>query len=183
MPQIGDVINGSEIGRRKEKTHDHKYIWAGCIDCGKERWVVRKWGLPRSKRCPSCYHKQNKGSKNPRWKGGRIIVDGYVYIKLQSDNFFFPMTTKDNYVAEHRLVMAEELGCNLNSWEVVHHKDKDRGNNHIENLELHSDMGHKGRHIMEAKIKYLTERITFLEAENTLLKAKIVGLDPFYLKL
>ena len=174
MPNIGDVINGSEIGKRKEKTHDHKFIWTACMDCGKERWVLRQKGKPRSKRCRLCNCKHRSGPANPNWTGGRITLDGYVYIKLLSDDFYFPMVTKDRYIAEHRLVMARSLGRCLYTWEVVHHKNGIRGDNDIKNLELHSDMGHKGIHIMEERIKYLGDKVKELEEVIVQLKKHLL---------
>ena len=74
------------------------------------------------------------GEKNGRWKGGRIIdKDGYVLLKRRDH----PNCNRHGYVREHRLVMEKHLGRLLTRKEVVHHKDKKRENNTIENLGLY----------------------------------------------
>lgn len=78
-----------------------------------------------------------RGDKNNAWKGGRIKRgDGYVQILLLPNDFFYPMASKQSYVLEHRLVMAQHLGRCLLDWETVHHKNSVRNDNRIENLEL-----------------------------------------------
>ena len=86
-----------------------------------------------------------RGSNNPHWKGGRIkTVGGYIQIKLQPDDFFYPMTDKSGYVMEHRLVVAKALGRCLQTWELVHHKDGIKDHNVDENFEMTT----KGSHII-----------------------------------
>ena len=71
--------------------------------------------------------------KNPNWKGGRI-VNGKGYIQIYSPNH--PYRINGKYVLEHRLVMEKKIGRYLKPDEVIHHKNHDKGDNHIENLIL-----------------------------------------------
>ncbi len=108
MIPLGEIKNSNELGFKDKY---NKYIWHACIDCGKERWVMLVNGKPRSLRCQS-YLK--RGQLNPTWKGGRYKdKNGYVQVKLQPDDFFFPLVGKSGYALEHRIVMAKHLGRNL----------------------------------------------------------------------
>lgn len=72
------------------------------------------------------------GHRPFNYNGGRLVHKGYVYI-LTKDH---PNSDRDGYVSEHRLVMERHLGRILDKEEVVHHKDRNRSNNSIDNLEL-----------------------------------------------
>ena len=180
MPQLGEIRRGRDIGY---KDYGYKYIWAACIECGKERWVKLVHNTPERLRCHSCANKYNRwGKHNSCWKGGRHkIHHGYVMVYLSPDDFFRPMASKAGYVLEHRLVMAKHLGRCLLPWEVVHHKGtkyplgsvEDKGDNREENLQL---LPHKRFHLVDLatkrRIAQLEKRVTLLEAENVLLKAE-----------
>ena len=71
------------------------------------------------------------GSRSGNWKGGRIVVNGYIKVinKEHPNNH-------NGYVFEHRLVMEKILGRYMEKWETVHHLNGIRDNNNPENLEL-----------------------------------------------
>jgi hypothetical protein len=52
-------------------------------------------------------------------------------------------------VYQHRYVMQEALGRKLEPYEVVHHKDGNRTNNHLENLEVLDASSHAALHHRE----------------------------------
>lgn len=108
-----------------------------CLWCGKPSQLrikeVRIHG--RGKYCSaSCHGKAwSTGENNRNWSGGRIVAaTGYVYIKSPTH----PRADSRNYVAEHRLVMEKHVCRYLLPQEEVHHLNKDKQDNRIENLEL-----------------------------------------------
>lgn len=61
---------------------------------------------------------------NPNWKGGKSVTShGYIVIRVGSQ-----------YIYEHRIIAEKKLGRLLKPNEKVHHIDKDRTNNHPNNL-------------------------------------------------
>jgi len=77
------------------------------------------------------------------WKVEKIISKGdYLYAKVTGH----PNSTKNGYVLYHRIVMENHLGRHLNSNEVVHHKDGNKKNNSVDNLEVLSSSEHSKLH-------------------------------------
>jgi hypothetical protein len=90
--------------------------------------------------CIAHYHQfRNSGILKPvRKLGDGRIQDGYHHT-YRPDH---PNARKDGYVATNRLVMSEHLGRPLLPNETVHHRNTDKLDNSIENLELW--VGHHG---------------------------------------
>jgi len=82
------------------------------------------------------------GKKNPMWNGGIIIKNGYRLIK----DLAHPLRDAKGYVKEHRIVMEQKLGRILDRKENVHHKNSDKLDNSIDNLELISLSEHMRQH-------------------------------------
>jgi len=154
QPRIGEIKRGRDIGRN----NGNCYVRQACLGCGKERWVKLARGQAISLRCRACASRHCKrfGVNHSNWKGGRKKnADGYIEVKIYPDDFFWPMTKKDGYVSEHRLVVAKRLKRNLHPWEVVHHKDRIKDNNEDKNLQLVSNDMHNGITNLENYINQL----------------------------
>ena len=102
------------------------------------------------------------GKKNPAWNGGRFVDNrsGYVFIYVDDNSMFSLMAGKYNrHVPEHRLVMAKHLGRCLESWEIVHHKNRIKNDNEIENLEIVTPEEHSYKHLDRSMISQLKKEI------------------------
>jgi len=175
-PKLGEIRRGHSLGYK----NNHKMIWAACEICGLERWLVIRNGEPESNRCSQCMWHGRLREKHPNWNGKhQIYFQGYVQIRLPSNDFFASMTDRRGWVFEHRLVMAKHLGRCLHLWEIVHHKNHIKDDNRIENLQLISDDRHKQFTMLEMKIDRLLSKqdelmkeIKLLRFENRQLKEK-----------
>ena len=82
-----------------------------------------------------------QSSRNPDWKGGKTIEQGYVTVSSRTIN--------KNRKREHQIVMENFIGRELNENEVVHHIDGNKLNNNINNLALMDKSAHTRLHSIE----------------------------------
>lgn len=113
---------------------------------GKNRTTIQRWckrlGIETQRSGP------RSGTAHPEWKGGRRLVGRYWYVYCPEH----PYTTKQRYVAEHRLVMEQKLRRYLHPNEVVHHRDGNPQNNHPDNLEVFQTNAEHLRHELTGRI-------------------------------
>ena len=81
-------------------------------------------------------------SKNGKTIKGYYLCGGYLKVKVKEH----PAQDKRGYVLFHRLVMEDNLNRYLLEDEYIHHKDGNKLNNNIENLELMYGYEHAKEH-------------------------------------
>jgi len=102
-----------------------------CPTCGISFYVNRSTiekgeGIYCSRRCGNAARGRS-GPSNGNWKGGRFQrSDGYIAVAVG----------EGKYRLEHDLVMEEHIGRRLHQGENVHHENRIRDDNQLENLEL-----------------------------------------------
>jgi hypothetical protein len=83
----------------------------------------------------------------------------YLYALIPSH----PSANSNGYVLEHRVVMENHIGRPLTSNEIVHHKDGNKMNNKIDNLELMLRTEHTSMH---SKLRHRTKEFCKLLCPN-----------------
>jgi hypothetical protein len=115
----------------------------GCFDASNVRRALLRLGIPIrvgietwTPRRRALFGLARRGllarSKNPNWRGGVKFVNSYRAVLCPEH----PNAGKDGYVYEHRLAMEAHLGRYLTDEEVVHHRNRCKADNRIENLQL-----------------------------------------------
>lgn len=101
-----------------------------------------------AKSCRGCQDKPKgclglKGPAHPTWKGGRD-TDRDGYIRTYAPDHPWPRA--NGYVREHVRVMELHIGRRIRADETVHHKDHNRQNNALDNLEVKLRGEHSRHH-------------------------------------
>lgn len=113
--------------------------------CGHE---FNKVNTPKEVKKERAAHLHKIGEKHPSWKGGRNHdKHGYLYVWVGQEH---PHANSNGYIFEHRYVMEKHLNRYLKQNEIVHHKDGNKQNNNIDNLEVcENQKDHLAQHMSE----------------------------------
>lgn len=80
-------------------------------------------------------------------RGAGRVVDERGYVRLLRPDH--PLATAHRWVYEHRLV-AYDAGLLVDLSDVIHHRDGDKQNNALDNLEVQTRSAHTSQHLREA---------------------------------
>lgn len=156
---------------------------AACAHCGETTDVISYKRAKFLGFCKKCMYRVKRAK--PTYNGGKIVdKDGYV--RVTAGHHDHPRRTTGG-VYEHILVMEAEIGRHVTCDEVVHHKNGNKADNRIENLELLTVTEHAVLHGKEDK--YLNMhggtagtggRITFIPEEDTVVSVEPDGAAHVY---
>ncbi|AUS17019.1 HNH endonuclease [Bacillus velezensis] len=128
--------------------------------CSRECAAKRKSLIQRGASNPNY---GNRGPKNPLFKSG-VRISRYGYKLIYKPHH--PNSQKDGYILEHRYVMSEYLKRPLKEDEHVHHKDENKLNNDVSNLELVTRSEHSSLHNRNKTIPRDSETGRFIRVVN-----------------
>ena len=140
------------IERDKSRSSRLGVRWACRCDCGgigSVRAAHLRNGKSQSCGCLNrerldAAARARRGAAHQNWKGGVTRANGYVKIRVDGHP-----RSRHRYVFEHILVMEKALGRHLLLGENVHHKNGDRSDNRIENLELWTTSQPSGQRVAD----------------------------------
>jgi hypothetical protein len=126
--------------REKALTRQRRY---------RERKKVEKYG-PESvgKNMSGRHGNHARGSQNGRWNSAARMIssEGYVLVRVGADH---PLAFGNGYAYEHLLVWRAAGNAAPGPGEVLHHKNEDKADNRIANLELTTRSAHAVHHSRE----------------------------------
>ena len=142
-------IAGQQFGRltaikESEARKSNRVTWHCECKCGNKVLVTAKSLAKGYTKSCGCLHKEKSIlnlPKNARSIGyKRVTQKGYIEIK-----------TEFGFVREHVKVMQDHIGRAIKQNECVHHKDGNKKNNNLENLELMNHGEHTRDHHLGKK--------------------------------
>ncbi len=146
--KVGEIKLAHEINPKRKVRM--RYIYSTCEICGAGRWVEIRKGEPSFRRCKKC---RNIGVER-HGKKKYVNYGGYNLIYIDNSDPFRCMANGDGRIPEHRYLIAKMLGRSLSNIEIVHHKNGNKYDNRLDNLELLIRKNHHPGHICDYEKGY-----------------------------
>ena len=123
-----------------------------CFNCKKPVYKSKSHRYKRIFCSNKCFWKYNIGEKCHNFKRGYFLNSrGYYTYKINGKYFF-----------QHRLIMQKHLGRKLKRSEIVHHINRIKTDNRIENLEVMTASEHQKIHVKNLKRGFIKNRNCFV---------------------
>lgn len=154
------VISRAPKSNRKNST---PAMWNVICDCGTKALVSGpnlRSGATKSCPCSTRGPKPERIGRYSRerhhaWKGGKSVDNhGYIVLTNSVVHDLYPKASwrdgrNQRRMFEHQAVMSHHLERPLHKDETIHHKNGDRGDNRLENLELRAGKHGPGQTIQD----------------------------------
>ena len=116
---------------RRNKSEAARVLWKRFPEKHYNRNSASWVGIKRSEETRMKISLAKRGKNHPHWRGGECKKDGRVFILAPEH----PFCGKSRYVLRSHLVWELNSGMRIQLGEIIHHKDGNRLNDEIENLQ------------------------------------------------
>jgi hypothetical protein len=131
MPYADPIVRAEAAHERSRRRRERRRSVAGWVD-GRGR-----------------HGNHTRGAKHPRWNSGRMRgSEGYMLVAVPEGHH---LRQAHGYAYEHDLVAEEMIGRHLLTGEVVHHINRIRDDNRLENLAVMTASEHARLHAAERR--------------------------------
>lgn len=87
-----------------------------------------------------------RAARHPRWQHGRLVnAEGYVLVRVGIEH---PLADPNGYAYEHLVVWIAAGRARPGPSDLLHHRNDDKTDNRIENLELVTRARHNAIHLL-----------------------------------
>ena len=141
----GGRFCGRKCWSEWQKGQNNPYFKGGkiklsCSTCGNE---FEQYASEYSRKSRTRKYAERFCSKKCAAKGKTTDKEGYILLYMP----MHPNCNSAGFIREHRYVMEQNIGRLLTKEEVVHHKDENKSNNDLANLELTNVGPHHSNHV------------------------------------